>query len=600
MRKGLVLATLAFVLLMAVGCKDSGKDVTGKAGAPISLKVTGASGKALSEGTVVGVIAGSPVGSDNISCRVGVNGLLSSDCDFNWGYKQSENTAFLAYLPYNPDYSCQETAVFSIPADQSTGEGFAAADLQLGMVSGNPQTRGLSIRLKHLMCALQVTFDNRTSDEIRSVEVTGFILSGNLDLLTGAFAADGGSRPITPFRSPGGDDTFCFLFAPQSTTPHYTVTMKSGKQYAFTYSKPVNPYPGSLIYKSDIVISEETPSVNILEDSKTGLANWNEDGMPGFPTPYTRVDLAHLKDVKTDAGGHFGVSLKPVTVTHTDKYEGSPMGVVLEDGSRAMYVWLKEGESLEVGRRLSGYVQGNMLAASDYDLRVTGLSVKEATVSENKVELPLTECTFRSLRGGIDTLVYRRMLFHDVTMVSGFDGDLAMFSQDGETVHVVCPGNAAPHMDAGISGDIIGFPAVQGNSFVVMAYDESCFSNLIEADYTGPFANIQEYGAYDISNPDMPQAIMADTGDIQTSFHRANGSLTSVQFADYENNMALFVYMDEKLFVNGHYVKIVLLTNGEFGVRHGDCQVKCVKVSVDRVWLIDTENNIGFIMPLEL
>ncbi len=595
-RKKLVFAFLVSAALLAAGCRDSRNGKSGKTGTPVSLKVFGVSGMVVQDGTAVGVTAGYPIEAYNLECKVAGKGLLTSERDFNWGYDQSSNSVFLAYSPYNAGYTeDQQPAVFKMETDQSTEKGFAAANLMVGMTSGNPQTRSLSINMKHVMCAMQVNFDNRTDDEIAGVTVAGLIVDGKLDLLTGSLTASGVTGLITPMKSPAGDDTYCFLFIPQSSTPRYSITMKSGKKYTFTYSTPISPYPGKVMHKSDIIISDDTPEANILDDYTAGLSAWNTDGMPDFPQSGPRVDLLHMKDITTDEDGYFSAYLKPVTVTHTERIGDGPMGVILEDESMARFIWLYPGTEVEVGCRVSGFVQGYMSSTPDGELTVSYLYLEDASVSEPNATLPLQEGTFGSVNDRIDSLSYRRMLFRDVTLTQAFEGDRAQFSQGGVTLPVICPAGG-PAMSVGTSGDLTGFPAYVGNTPSIMVYDPESFSTVNRADSAGAFGSIAVTGVYDLSNPELPAALISDSGSIQTSF-RTSPDYVSMQWADFDAGRAVIVANYEYDYQPGHIYETYLGTNGDVELPHGSFLTTCVKLSGGMVWLVDETSRLGFIIP---
>lgn len=592
-KKGLIFAAVISAALLAAGCKDSGKDVTGKPGTPISLKVNGASGKALAEGTVVGVVAGKPAWSDNVSCRVTDGGLLVADSEMSWGSEQTSSSVILAYMPYDKNYTGKDVVTFEVPADQSTQDAITAADLQAGIISGSPKSGNLVLGLEHSLCAMQVTFDNRTLDEIKSVTVSGFMNSCDFNMLTGSVATKGTATTITPFRSTKGGDTYCFIFPPQSTTPRYTVTMKSGKKYTFTYTKPVTPLPGTVIHKEDIVITKGTDEVSILSDAGTSLTKWSTNGIPSFPDYKAQISLAEFQDIKVNAVGSFAVSLNPVSVTHVDNYGyGNSMGVILEDKTNAMYVWLEVGQILTEGQVLFGPVTGKKLV-TDSEIIFNSLNIENAKVVDNGT-VPSRECTFEQAAAGLDTLKYRRLLFRDVTMTQSFEGDRAIFTQGGISVPVICT-DGNPGISAGVKGDLYGFPIVVDNSFAILTSLNNSFAKLEMPEYEGPFGDILEYGIYDLKDAASPKPIFSDC---QTSIRKFD-DFYSMQVSDYANNVAVAIYLNHQTFIPGRMVNVDFLTNGEPDASFGNFDINCVKVSEELLWLVDTDQNLGFILPLE-
>ena len=278
MKTGSVLRVMAACVLMLCGCKDRIPEY----GAPINVRVFGVMGKAdLQQGLKLGLFVGEPVGADNIPMTVQENGLVLPDRDINWKYDQSQSARFLAYAPYDPSFTGQESVTFNAPTDQSTADKLLEGNLLMAVTSGSPKESAVNIKLKHAMTAMNISFDNRSGSRIESLYVSGFMTEGTIDFLTGTLVATGGKSIITPLRSPTDDNSFSFIYIPQDVTPVFCVTLSSGKEIAFTYDNYCHEYSGSII-KMQIQIDESTPDANILQLNGVNISQWSTNGVPAF------------------------------------------------------------------------------------------------------------------------------------------------------------------------------------------------------------------------------------------------------------------------------------------------------------------------------
>lgn len=281
--KQIFLATC--VALMLGSCEESQPEY----GAPMSVRVYGVSGKRdLTPGVKLGLYVGEPIGENNVPMTVSADGVGILDREVKWIFNQSSSSGFFVYTPYDASYSSQQPINIELPADQSTEEKFLLANLLTGTASGSRRQTSVDITLTHAMTAMSVSFENKTSEKIKSVSVTGFLSEGTVDISTGEIEASGKDTLCTPLRSSDGSDAFCFLYVPQECTPTLNIGMESGKSIIITFDAPFPRNAGKVIRKEGIILRENMlsdgePKIQTLPMEGANITEWPENGVPAFP-----------------------------------------------------------------------------------------------------------------------------------------------------------------------------------------------------------------------------------------------------------------------------------------------------------------------------
>ena len=600
-----IVSVAAGCILMLCGCKDDKP----KYGAPMNVKVFGVTGmpdllsdmqkELLPSDMKVGLFVGEPVNIENVPALVTANGTISPEKEIKWAYDQSQASRFFAYAPYDASYNGQEYVVVKVPADQSTEEKMLQGNLLTALSSGGPKQTSVTMKLKHAMTAMTVSFDNRTGSKITAMTVSGFMTEGKLNLLTGTLTATDGKKLITPLRSTTQDDTFSFIYIPQVQTPTFYVTLESGKKLTFVYDNPCNEYPDKII-RMKIQIDESTPDPTMLELNGVSTTQWLSNGAPELPAGAHYVNLAGLRSIKTDAKDFnvFSAYINKVTVTAVDKTDPDYLGVILEDKSKAIHVWTNPGTDLQVGNTIVGKVMGYMERPSGEELYITYFYTYYATVDKTDV-LPCTQGSFRCLADSIVRWEYRRMLFKDAVLEEGFKGDRAVFVQDSTRISVVCPG-VEVSLAEGIKGDLIGFPVRSGSDITVMVYDQKQFDSFEKEAADNALTRDSVYGLYDLSMPDTAIFVMNGTDmECQYSVRYFDYGRT-MQVSDTHNgNVQMFLVYDctDKP-VTGHEYEVAFNMMGKSGQKGSTVYMECVKVEENTAWLRDRSGKYGLILAL--
>ena len=591
-----ILLIAACIILMLVGCKDDKP----RYGAPLTVRVYGVAGNArLDPELTLGLFVDEPVGADNVPFTVSSNGTILTRQEVRWGFDQSSASRFFAYAPYDESYTGQELVTVTVPADQSTSEKMLRGNLLTAISSGGPKDGALTLRLQHALTAMTVTFDNRSGQDISSLAVSGFMMEGSLNLVTGVLTATGGKQLITPLRSPYDNNTFCFIYPPQDVTPVFTVTLSSGKTMAFTFDNYCHEYTGKVLRMS-VQIDESTPEINILPFNGVSMTQWSTNGVPQFPEPSNYITLSELKNVETDPkeDNFFAAYIKKVTVTAVDDTSPYVQGVILEDESKALHVWTHRDCKLKVGNTIVGPVMGLMERPSADELYISMFYTSYATVSKTD-SLPCTQGSFSRIADNIDDWEYRRMKFNDVVLKERFLDGRAVFMQDSVCISVICPGIDV-ELSPGVSGDLIGFPVRSGNDICLMVYDAGQLDGFTKAAADNAFCSSDRYGLYDISASDTAIYMMdGQDRDIQYSIRRYGGGC-SMQLADTRNSLVHYFYIYDcpGSPVAGHEYKVAFNVSGNSGLTGKTMYMECVKVQDGTAWLVDRAGTNGLVLAL--
>lgn len=591
--KSIILTAAACIMVLS-GCKDDKP----KYGAPMNVNVFGVTGRSnLDPDLKLGLFVGDPVGVDNVAMTVSSGGMAVPEKDIKWAFDQSRSSRFLAYAPYDVSFTGQESVTVSVPADQSTAEKMLEGNLLLGITSGGPKETAVNIKLQHAMTAMTVTIDNRSGSKIESLSVSGFMGTGQLNLITGNLKATDDKQAITPMRSPYDENSFCFIYIPQDVTPYFNVTLASGKKILFTYDNYCHEYPGCII-RMKLQIDESTPEVNLLELSGVSLSQWIQNGVPLFAEAPSYTNLAGLKDIVPDEEGFFSAYLNKVTVTAVDRTSDDILGVILEDSTCAIHAWTNENSPLEVGNTIVGPVLGMMDEPSEGEIHISYLHVEFATVGKTD-SLPCTQGTFGSLADNIGKMEYRRMVFKDAVLEELFDNDRAVFVQDGVRMSVICP-DVESNMALGCKGDLIGFPIRTGADITIITYDENQFELFGKDVPDNALTRESVPGLYNLSNPETAVYVMnGPDAELQYSVRKSGGDHL-MQVSDTRNK-EVFVFAVlglEGSPLIGHEYMMEPVVFGNSGYEVSDMNMECVKVDGDRAWLVDDSGEYGLILAL--
>lgn len=182
---------------------------------------------AFEKGDVIGLFADDPVSANN--ARITWDGkALVPETPLHWGLNQDVNqsVSFYAYYPYAGSAAKQFT--FTVPADQSTAQGFAAADLMLASTTAAPADESVRLNFAHRMARVVFDIDYRLSSAtVTEVLVSGVALSADVNLTVPSVKASGEVKSVkaAPVSNDSGAKAWAVI-VPGQACEAFALTVK--------------------------------------------------------------------------------------------------------------------------------------------------------------------------------------------------------------------------------------------------------------------------------------------------------------------------------------------------------------------------------------
>lgn len=177
--------------------------------------------------------------SDNVKMTF-VGNELVPEHDVCWSENQPDSvcTAFFAVYPYREDWELMaDLAVFSVNADQSTRERYAASDLLAASYIAYPDCETVPLNFTHRLCKFSVYISD--ADSVSRVYLSDVYGKSRL-VVNHAMPvrAVGEKGDISMYAVEGGasETPWSAIIPPQEMDFKVVVELKDGKQYAFAPS----------------------------------------------------------------------------------------------------------------------------------------------------------------------------------------------------------------------------------------------------------------------------------------------------------------------------------------------------------------------------
>lgn len=177
--------------------------------------------------------------SDNVKMTF-VGNELVPEHDVCWGENQPDSvcTDFFAVYPYREDWELTaDLAVFSVNADQSTRERYAASDLLAASYIAYPDCETVPLNFTHRLCKFSVYISD--ADSVSRVYLSDVYGKSRL-VVNHAMPvrAVGEKGDISMYAVEGGasETPWSAIIPPQEMDFKVVVELKDGKQYAFAPS----------------------------------------------------------------------------------------------------------------------------------------------------------------------------------------------------------------------------------------------------------------------------------------------------------------------------------------------------------------------------
>lgn len=575
------------------GCK---KDSEKNKGVPVSMKFYLFSKQNQLKDISLGVIADFPVNADNLKYTINADGTMAAADQLRWGKGQSESSAFFFYAPYNSGYTGKSNISVAVQSDQSTLENLNASDFISAFTKSKPDNRGTDITLTHNMSIIQIPLATRNGEKVSQVILDGVIAYQTIDVKTGSTTLGTTKQKITAYKEPGTNSFSCIIPA-QELSFKATVVFESGEQVTILTDKALQKWNGKIYRFDDITISANDKSLTILS-SRANIKDWTS---AGIPVNQAADPISHISDLLTsEQPNDKTVNFTMNGITATAIAENPELNMaIFEDESGATPIYLNNTlPDLEVGTKVSGQISVKFSTDQTNGSRIVTMVLANKAEIVKDQPVPLAECTFSQLPSLIDSITYRRNVFHNVTIESAFSKGSAVFTQDGVRVRVLCDGQDGLATKEGPS-DLIGFPVIDGDSMAIYIPDHTALANFIVTREESGFTGIRTPGMYDISDMANPKVLFAYNGRNQLSSRKTSMGYDN-QITDLKLNKSLFFETDGFEFNAGQTYGFFVEAYGQYDLSKGECHAECFFIDEDRIWFIDKDDrNIGYIMAYE-
>ena len=225
----------------------------------------------LENGDIIGIFA-PDMEKFNVKGTVHQGTALATETPIRWAAGQTASSGFYAYYPYIEDLE-QPTVSFQVPADQTSAEAYAGADLRASYVYAAPRST-VNFVLKHCFSRLTLNFTSKVSGEtVTSVVLKDLVTDAVVDLATSGPAKGSEKADIQAFKQ--GEGTFCAILIPQPFL-NVAVTTSRDRKVSFSTYIPVEMESGCA-YKSDLVLPELNHETTELEFTLS-LDDWTDGG----------------------------------------------------------------------------------------------------------------------------------------------------------------------------------------------------------------------------------------------------------------------------------------------------------------------------------
>ena len=401
----------------------------------------------IAKGVKVGVFAQ----SNATAIENGDNNMLTADgagafTGTTMYFPEEGDVSIYAYAPYNSAWTGQLNSnnEFTVPADQSTDEGYLAADLILGTPStGNPvqsTTDAIQLDFKHKLTKLNLGFNvGQSGIDLKGATVKVMNVVGTTTVNVGAGTtgnAQGNLMEITAAKFAADATTFTAsaIFVPQTVlggTDFVLIETADGKQYKAALNKDVTfaegkkyTYTAQFNGGGDVPVTVELKLGSVLDkwsDGNDDLTGEPEEAVVYGVGDYMLSDGTFVKNAElTDDNKSKVVAvIFSKQVSEADAEEGY--------NAYAMGLWRVKGKlgfTEKVGNDVSMSNDGSNFGTGAYaDLE--GRSKTEAMLaSDNYVNMDAANKP-KSMLGVLEA--YRTD--HDITSQESSDWFIPAFGQ---------------------------------------------------------------------------------------------------------------------------------------------------------------------------
>lgn len=267
--------------------------------------------------------------------------------------------------------------------------------------------------------------------------------------------------------------------------------------------------------------------------------------------------------------------------------------VLIQDKTGAAQITLtKPNTELKYGSIISAHLKGTSKVIGGglefTDVEITGISSSKAA------ELPFEEVTIAELNTNPTSYTHRRILVKDITFAEHFNGaigDKARIVQKGKIGTVVAR-TAEYYAIAGNQGDLFVYPS-DGVYYVFTDFEFE------EHEVISPFTQKSVYGIYAVGTTGAAEKTIYAAGVDQLSYGKsAEGRFYRIQ--SYSNTRVIKVVLPMVKLAQGNFVNASVSYVGLSGYSDVKGQEMYIeKLTSDKMWLMDFNTGLGYILPYE-
>lgn len=306
---------------------------------------------------VVGLFAAEPVAVSNTLLNW-VGSALTPEAPIYWGQYQpiDEPVPFYAYTPYAQ--GTEMKFAFTVPADQSVEENFAAADLMYATTLSSPKDEAVVLNFGHRMARLIITLDNRLGTNVTGLSFTGIVPTANVDLSIPSVTLAKDVEPVEIKAAPvvlNDEQVAWVLIFPAQTLSSSAVMVTTEEGEVYRVQANSVSFLEGYSYSATVILDEATQSLNFSvtvsdwEDQEVSFTKQKDPGKMEKHT-WSLVQYDRFKaPMELQEDGLYYAYFKEYEPYEFRIYRdyGSDNAMYYGFAMENYYYYLKEGETLK-------------------------------------------------------------------------------------------------------------------------------------------------------------------------------------------------------------------------------------------------------------
>lgn len=289
--KNLLIALVAVMTAGACSVNDEGAQASKAIRFTTNLErfTTKVTGTSFDKGDTVSLFAGSPIDDYNVKMTYG-RGQLIPEHDVCWpeGITASTAVPFLAVYPYRAEWDIDsDQNIFSVNADQSTPDLYAASDLMMAETPAYPDYETVPLNFIHKLCRFELKVLAAFEDNVEDVFIADVYGKAHVGLDLDAAVTAVGKRGTVRMGKISEDwqedyrlSTWNAILPAQNMSYKVVITTSTGKtvNYSVSGSLKRNYMEAGHQYSGAVDLTGDIPASDILVD----VSAWTPDNDEQF------------------------------------------------------------------------------------------------------------------------------------------------------------------------------------------------------------------------------------------------------------------------------------------------------------------------------